>query len=268
MGRSRSIAELAAKQASFNEHLKKLESQLSQKAAGNDKALQDLITDTYKSGGWNHQLYLKGRKTEFMMSSDWSLDNIKRTIDAIGKAVFGNSKDLPNGINMEAETEKMGAAIKGMANLQIYMTSKVFDVLSGAIQSFGSSSSLTYNTQLITEPLGNGFRLFVAILADSSKSTGFFNSDSMSEYAFVFEVHFSVQEASQQALITITKLYEDQITAFVQKSEDLLSQLENDRLDPVQYQSLADVYQKMIEAARAKLKALERSPQSHAVISM
>ncbi|UWU19349.1 hypothetical protein [Rhizobium sullae] len=85
---------------------------------------------------------------------------------------------------------------------------------------------------------------------------------------YTFEVHFSEQEASQQASIMITKLYEDQITAFVQKSEDLLSQLENNRLDPVQYQSLADVYQNMIEAARAKLKSLETSPQSLAVVSM
>jgi hypothetical protein len=48
----------------------------------------------------------------------------------------------------------------------------------------------------------------------------------------------------------------------------LLSQLENNRPDPIQYQSLADLYQKMIEAARAKLKALETSPQSLAVVSM
>ncbi|MBY3391027.1 hypothetical protein [Rhizobium laguerreae] len=80
-----------------------------------------------------------------MLSFDWSLDNVKKIIGAIGEA-FGNSKDMPNGINMEAETEKMGAAIKGMANLELYMTSKVFDVLSGVIESFGSSSSLTYNT--------------------------------------------------------------------------------------------------------------------------
>ncbi|MGO8572536.1 hypothetical protein ACC870_36560, partial [Rhizobium ruizarguesonis] len=51
-------------------------------------------------------------------------------------------------------------------------------------------------------------------------------------------------------------------------SLDMLSQLENNRLDPIQYQSLADLYQKMIEAARAKLKALETSPQSLAVVSM
>ncbi|TBB57306.1 hypothetical protein ELH43_40820 [Rhizobium ruizarguesonis] len=268
MGHSPSIAQLSAKQTAFNDYLKTLESQLHQKAAGTEKALQDLITNTYKTDGRHHQVYIKGQKTEFMLSSDWSMDNVKKIIDAIGKAMFGNSKDMPNGINMEAETEKMGAAIKGMANLELYMTSKVFDVLSGAIQSFGSSSSLTYNTELKTEPLGNGFRLFAAISADSFKSTEFFNSDSISEYMYTFEVQFSEQEASLQASIEIAKLYEDQITAFVQKSEDLLSQLENDRLNPVQYRSLADVYQKMIEGARAKLKALETSPQSHAVISM
>ncbi|KAB1083966.1 hypothetical protein F4V91_31750 [Neorhizobium galegae] len=268
MGHSPSIAELLAKRTAFNDYLKTLESELDQKAAGTENELQDLITSTYKTGGWHHQVYIKGQKTEFMLSSDWSLNNVKKIIGAIGKAMFGNSKDMPNGINIEAETEKMGAAIKDMANLELYMTAKVFDVLSGVIESFGSSSSLTYHTEVKTEPLGNGFRLFAAISADSFKSNEFFKGDSISEYMYTFELHFSEQEASQQASIMITKLYEDQITAFVQKSEDLLSQLENNRLDPVQYQSLADVYQKLIEAARAKLKALETSPQSLAVVSM
>ncbi|NNG74607.1 hypothetical protein HLI18_33175 [Rhizobium laguerreae] len=178
MGHSPSIAELGAKQTAFNDYLETIESQLDQKAAGIEMALQNLINNTYKTDGWHHQVYIKGKKTEFIRSSDWSLDNVKKIIGAVGKAMFGNSKDMPNGINMEAETEKMGAAIKGMANLELYITSKVFDVLSGVIESFGSSSSLTYNTGLKTVPLGNGFRLFAADSADSFKSTEFFNSDS------------------------------------------------------------------------------------------
>lgn len=261
MGKSPSIDDLAKKQQAFNDYLTSLESQLEQKATAANQQLQALIGNTYSTNGWTHQIYITGKKTDFMQQSDWSMANVKKIIDAIGDAMFGDSSQMPDGINLAQETQEMGAAIEGMENMELYITSKVFDVLSGIVESFGSSSSVTYNSELKTEPLGNGFRLFASVSADSFKSTSFFNNDAINEYLYVFEVHFSEDEAKQQAQITVTKLYEDQIQTFSDKIEQLLTDLENNKIDAQQYETQQAIYQQLIDAATAKLNQLKTAGQ-------
>jgi hypothetical protein len=256
MGRSPSIAEMEQKEDTYRAYLDKLQAQLSTKSQAATTAMDAQLAKFYETNGWDNAAFLKGANYDFLQQSEWSLTNVKKIIDAISKAVFGGGgADLPKGVTVE-KTQAVSAALAGMENMELYIASKVFDVLSGIIESFGSSTSVSFNSGYKDEPIGNGFHLFATVSSDSYQSHDFFNNNSIYEYMYSYEIRFSNKEAKQQASVTLTKLYEDQIQTFTDKVEGLLTQLEAGKLSPEQYQSQELIYNTLIEAARDKLNQL------------
>ncbi len=255
VGRSPSIQDLENQEDAYRAYLKKLEQELSTRAQSSQADLDARVKAYYATNKYDSVDFISGKNSDFMQKADWSLANVKTIIDAISDAIFGGGSP-PSGVGIK-KTAQTDAAIAEMADLEVYVAAKCFEVLSGIIESFGSASSVSFSENYKNEPLGNGLHLFAKVVCDSYKSTDFFNNEEIYEYLYIYYVKYSVEEAKTQAKIEVTKLYENQIATFVKKVDDLLSQLTDGTITPEQYQSSADMFQKLIDASRQKLDELK-----------
>ncbi|MBS0370824.1 MAG: hypothetical protein JSS57_16690 [Proteobacteria bacterium] len=254
MGHSASIAELAQKEDEYRDYLQKLKTNLEAQSKQAVTDMQTKINDFYNSNKYNKTAFIGGQNADFMQRSEWSMQNVKNIIDAIAKAVFGDSK-APEGVTID-KAEAIGAAISAMEHMEVYIAGKCFEVLSGVVESFGSSSSLSYQSHYDHKPLGYGLHLFTTVVADSYTSESFFKNTEIYEYLYIYEVNYSLEEAEAEAKIEKTKLYSDQIATFVKKGEDLLNKLSVDEITPEQYETLNAAYEKLIDASTKKLAEL------------
>jgi len=259
MGRSQSIQEMESKEDEYRKYLAKIQDQLNQRAAAAEKDMSDRVTDFYKHNNYDMIDFISGKNADFMQSSEWSLSNVKKIIDAISKAVFGASGGKTPDGTVVTNKEKVTESIAESENLQLYIAGKCFDVLSGIVDSFGSASSVSYSSSYKEVALGNGMHLFAMVVADSYKSQSFFENQEIYQYLYIYKVFYSTEEARTQAKMEITELYEDQIATFTQKVENSLQQLTDDKITPEQYQSVSDIYQKLINDSIAKLNELKTS---------
>ena len=256
MGKSKSIAELEQNEDLYRDYLTKLQDVLEKRAQTQIDTMLKQANDYYQTNGWEYKEFINGKNVDFLQRSEWSLDNVKHIIDAIAKSVFGGGGgNLPDGVTVQS-VEELGASLAEMANLELYIAGRAFELISGIVESFGSSSSVSFNGSTRSTPLGNGFHLFASVVCDSYKSKSFFKDEEIYEYLYVYEIRFSEGEAKEQAQIGLTKLYEDQIATFELKTEDLLKQLEEDAITPEQYHTTSSIYQDLINGSRDLLAAL------------
>ena len=263
MGHSPSISELASKEDEYRAYINKIEKELEDKAKQYGDAMSEKIEAYYSDNNYDKTDFISGRNSDFMQASDWSLENVKKIIDSISKAVFGDSTP-PDGTQV-VKTEDLGKAIAAMGDLQVYVAGKCFEVLSGIVESFGSATSVSFNSAYKSQPLGNGLHLFTTVVCDSYKSESFFENQEIYQYLYIYEVKYSTGEAQTQEKITLTKLYEDQISTFTDKIEDLLDQLEKNKITPEQYDSSQAIYNELIAKSTAALDALHKKAALAAV---
>lgn len=256
MGKSQSIQQMESKEDDYRQYLSKIQDQLNQRANLAEKDMDNRVDDFYKHNNYQMIDFISGKNSDFMQSSEWSLENVKKIIDAISKAVFGAKGPVPEGTEVKNK-EKITSSISEAENLQVYIAGKCFDVLSGIIESFGSASSVSYNSSYKEVSLGNGLHLFAMVISDSYKSQSFFDNQEIYQYLYIYKVFYSAEEAKTEAKMEITGMYEDQITTFKNKVEDLLQQLTDDKITPAQYESTYNIYQKMIDDSVAKLNELK-----------
>lgn len=254
MGHSPSIQEMESKEDEYRAYINKIEAELEGKAKKYGDDMDAKIKAFYTDNNYDKTDFISGRNSDFMQAAEWSLSNVKKIIDAISKAVFGEGK-LPDGVQVNKDA---GKSLAEESDLEVYVAGKCFEVLSGIIESFGSASSVSFNSSYKSEPLGNGMRLFVTVVCDSYKSTSFFDNEEIYQYLYIYEVKYSVGEAQTQEKMTLTKLYEDQIVTFTDKVEQLLEKLENDQITPEQYNDLQETYNKLIAKATEALDALKK----------
>ena len=254
MGSSPSIAEMEKREDNVRAYLQKLEGQLETSATKYKTQLEQDIHNFYTQNKWTMENVVSGQNADFMQQSEWSMANVKKIIDAISSAVFGDAKP-PSGITIE-KAGSVSKALGDMANLELYVAGKAFEVLSGIVMSFGSASSVQFHSAVKSESLGNGLHLFAAVASNSYKSHDFFNNEEIYEYLYIFEVKYSVGEARQQAGQALTTLYEDAIATFKDSVEDLLSQMESGKITAEQFESQSQEINKLIDQYTKKLADL------------
>ena len=254
MGHSQSIKEMENKEDEYRAYIDKIESELEAKAQKYSADMQGQIDAYYKDNNYDKTDFISGRNSDFMQASEWSMENVKKIIGAISKAVFGGGSAVPDGTTVNKVD--MGKSIAELSDLEAYVAGKCFEVLGGIVESFGSSSSVSFNSSYKSQPLGNGMHLFATVVCDSYKSHSFFENQEIYQYLYIYEVKYSVGEAQSQAKEELTKLYEDQIATFSNKIENLLAQLEDDKITPEQYESSQVIYTDLIAKSTAALASL------------
>lgn len=251
MGQSSSIQEVQ-KENEHRAYINKIEAELEAKAKKYGDDMDAKIKSFYTDNSYDQIDFISGRNTDFMQASEWSLANVRKIVESISKAVFG-SGNLPEGVEANKD---VGKSIANAENIEAYVAGKCFEVLAGIIESFGSASSVSFNSSYKSEPLGSGMHLFVTVVCDSYKSSDFFNNQEIYQYLYIYEVKYSVGEAKAQGTMMLAKLYEDQIATFTDKVEQLLVQLENDKITVEQYDDFVEHYNSLINKAAAALEGL------------
>lgn len=255
MGQSPSIKQMAEKEDEYRSYLAKLRAELKKRSGEMTADLDKNVENFYKQNSWTKTGFITGENADFVHEAEWSLKNVKNIIDQIGKAVFDSAGKLPEGVTVQ-KSDAVSKALGAMEGLEVYIAGKVFAVLSGIVESFGSATEITFTTGYKDEPIGNGFHLFASVAEDSYTSHDFFNNEKIIEYLYVYRVYFSQDEAKKQGNIMLTQLYEDQIQTFSTKVEELLTKLTNGKLTPEQYQAQVQIYNTLIEGAKKALAAL------------
>lgn len=261
MGKSPSIADLEKQEDDFRAYIQKLEAELSSKASTAKADLQKTIEQFYSSNNYDDAKdFVSGENYDFMQKSEFSLANLKGIVDAISKAIFAGAAP-PSGADVNTESvadasKALGQEVAEIADLELYIAGKAFDVLSAVILSFGTTDTLAFSTSIKSESLGYGLQLFTTIASESYTSHSFFNNNEIYEYLYIYDVKFSEKQAKVEIDQTLVQLYQNQIATFTSKVDDLLSQLENGTISPEAYQSLSDIYQTLIDKTTAKVKEL------------
>ena len=204
--------------------------------------LQAKISSFYtENNSTDAEALVSGQNYDFIDDTEFSLANLKAMIDAISTAVFAGGA-APSGATVDSTGQqaiaaKLGPEVGNLANLELYLAGQVFDALCNVVLSFGTSTAITFNTNLQSTPLGFGLQLFTAVAADSAQSPSFFNNDYIYEYLYTYDVKFSAQQANAEPNQSLITLYEDQIAAFQQREQALLGQLENGTITEQAYAS-------------------------------
>jgi hypothetical protein len=254
MGHSPTIADMESKEDAYRAYITKIEAELEAKAQQFGAAMQDKVTAYYKDNNYVPVDFVSGSNSDFMQASEWSLANVKKLIDAIAKSVFGGGATVPDGTDVKPLD--LGKSIDELSHLEAYVAAKCFEVVSGIVESFGSSSSVSFNASYQDQPLGNGLHLFATVVCDSYKSESFFNNQEIYQYLYLYEVKYAEGEAESQSREELTQLYEDQIATFTSKVEGFLTQLQTDKITPEQYSSSVAIYTDLIATSTAALAAL------------
>jgi hypothetical protein len=255
MGSSPSIKQLEEKQTEFDNYRKKLQSELSAETTKTVESMEAEVKKYYSENGWKGEAYLAGRSYDFMQASEWSLANVKAILESVSKAMLGQQSNPPSGVTI-TPTEEAKAALKEMENMELYLVGKAFQIIAGVIESFGSATEVKFKSETIHKPLGNGFHLFLAVSQNSYRSKDFLNNESIYEYLYIYQVRFSHEEALEQAEISLTELYENEIAVFKGRIEHVLKSFEKEELTPKQYKGLQAEYEELIERSEGLLKKL------------
>ncbi|SDJ16845.1 hypothetical protein SAMN05444157_2073 [Frankineae bacterium MT45] len=262
MGMSPSIQKLEANEKEFRDYLAQLQADLANKSAAESAKLKDKITQFYADNKYTDAKDLvSGMNYDFMHQAEFSLENMQSIIDAISKSVFANGKS-PDGAKVSkdgtaAAASSLGPEVGEMANLELYIAGQVFDVLSSVILSFGTSTTINFNTNIQSKPLGYGMQMFTAVAADSYEAQAFFDKEYIHEYLYLYDVRFSAQQAKAEMTQTLIELYEDQLAAFKAREEDLLDQLVKKTLTDAAYATSNAIYDKLIDAVEKKVEQLK-----------
>lgn len=265
MGKSPSIQDLEAKDNAFRDYLSNLEKQLDAQAAAAKTAMEAAITDFYTKNKYDDaKEFVSGQNTDFVHTKEFSLQNVKNIIDAISAAVFAGSA-VPSGASVnkdavQAADKALGKEVGAMANLELYIAGKVFDVLSNVILSFGSSTQMSYTSSTKSESLGFGMQLFTSVAASSYQSQSFFNNEFINQYLYMYDVRFSVAQAQEEAAMGIVQAYENQLATFEDLLNKLADQLDQGAITLDQYTTTSQAYEDFIDKYKAKIDALKTDP--------
>ena len=262
MGQSPKIASLQEKDTEFRKYLDTLEKELDGKAADAAQKLQSTITDFYKDNHYDDaKAFVSGRNIDFLHEAEFSLDNLKKVIDSVSGAVFGGAA-APKGADVNKDAvanadKELGKEVGAIANLELYIAGKVFEVMSDVVLSFGTGASLTYTSDTKTESLGFGMQMFASVAASSYQAHGFFEKQYISQYLFMYDVRFSLEQAQTEVTIGLVQAYQGQLAVFEDLLTKLADKLDEGKISLDAYASQSDKLQEYIDKFAAKVKELK-----------
>ena len=235
MGKSPSIQRLEATNADFRRHIARLRADSQAQAADMRVELREKAGRRAPGTLADAVPVVSGQSYDFVHQKEFSLANLKNSVDAISKAVFAGG-DEPPGANVEEGGKDtlgytLGPAVGQLSHLETYLASKVFRILSGVILSFGTATSVTIRTDIRCEPLGYGLQLFSAVAMESFEASDFFPKDYVYKYLYLYDVRFSAKQARSEIAQNLIQDYQDEIAILSQLHTDLNNQLVRHTID-------------------------------------
>jgi len=271
MGHSPSISDMMKKEKAFREWLETQQQALEAREGDLQKVQNKAIGTFYSVNNYDDSKSLGGgSSTDFQHQSDFTMKNLKKVIDAIGNAMFSDSA-APGGVTTDpaeakqavAAAKSLGGEVASEANLELYIASKVFDVLSEVIMAFGTSTKLSYTHTYKSVSLGYGMQLFCTVAADSQESHGFFTDETIFEYLYIYEVRFSEKQAKDEGERSLVTQYENAIAAFESRLKALFDEVQSGKLSGQQYEDQSNIWKKLITQNNDALQSMKAETYKH-----
>jgi hypothetical protein len=254
MGHSPTIQEMQKQEDDYRQYIQKLENELRERSSSYEKDQQNKIDKYYKDSNWDMVNFISGKNVDFLHEKEWSLDNLKKILDLVSKAMFGATTP-PEGVKIE-KPEEVGKAIQKMANLELYIVGQAFEVITGILDAFGSKESLSFNASSQVKPIAPGITLFATVVADSYKSTSFFSNEVIYQYYYIYEVKYSAKQALSEQGMEDIQMYANILEGFREKLESFADQLENGQIDEDVFEEKTEKYTKFIDDYEAMIAKL------------
>ncbi len=269
MGHSPSLSSLASSQQKFDEFLADREKTLGAEARDYIAELDTMASEYFTGNHIDDQILVtNGHSLDFQHEKETNFSNLKKVIDSIGGALFEN-KPSPRGIETDSQgaaeaqkvaAEKFGEEAVSSSDTALYVTSKVFEVLSSVITDFNSGTTVEDSIKTVSQNIGFGMHLFCKVKASDYKSKEFFHDETIFEFIYAYRVYFSTELAVTNEKENQVKLIENTIAALTDRYEDLTREVATDTDITAQtYEDNIKIWQTLIAQNDAALKKLELS---------
>lgn len=270
MGASKSIKDMRSNEKEFDDWIADKEKQLQEKSKNLTEAQSKVMSTYYKENKYDDAVILaSGVNHDFQHEADFTLKNLKIMIDKMGAALLssgatppGQKVDPKEGKNMIEAAKDMGVEAATASNIELYMVSKVFQILSSVIMGLGASAKLHYTTMQKSESLGFGVQLFTTVSAESYQSHSFFKNEYIYEYSYIYEVRFSLMQSKIEGMQDLVRQYQDALAAFEKRLNDLDDKVVSGELTGQQYEDQQEIWTKLIKRNYLQLQEVKRQTTS------
>jgi hypothetical protein len=263
VGQSPSVASLAQTDKEFRDYLDGLKKDVDKETTEARQDLDKMIDNHYKTGGWDDRKpFVQGMNVDVQHMREWSLDNVKKILDATKSALFGKT-DLPkdSGVKVNKEDPAFEPAIKAMASFELYIASKAFEAIGGILETFAMKTGVTIKKDVRKEAVAPGWTLFLSLREYNYQSQKFFNNETISQYFYLYDVQYSVKEGKSLSKMSDHLAYENLKTGWRTRIDNLSETIANPATSFEAVQKLVtelEYYEKQLEAATKKYEELER----------
>lgn len=238
MGKSKSVEKLLAESKKNQEKLKEIEADLELEMGNSVEFLNEEAENFYKQNNWTYKNYLNGAQFDFQTTSTWSLNNLSEIINKIAESVIGTvtgKVEVPEGTSVDDDVTDINEEGGITKDRRLLIASNTFNLLSGLVRSFGSTSTIQIKSANNTIPIGQGLRIFAKVSTKVTKEKSFFNDNTMCSYIFSYKVAYSLDEFSQEAEQALVSQLQADLDALHIASEENLKQYKNKEIDIKQY---------------------------------
>lgn len=193
----------AAFQAYVREQQAALESHVSQAR----EELKGMVKEHYTPYP-DRTLLLSGQYSDLATVSEWDTKKLSAMVNSIAGSLFGGN--APTGTNKPKQQPEVNTAILALTNQELLIATAAFSLITGILGSLGESLQTKITRETKNRQVLPGIMIFVSVIENSFKDTGYFSNESILENVYVYEVHFSEKELLAVGHLADMAAYEDE----------------------------------------------------------
>ena len=198
MGKSNTIEQQSKANAAFQTYIDGQTKALDAMTEDALKTIESTIDTYYKKGKWDDAAPLiQGRYQHLATTSEWSLDNVSKMIDALRGAIFGGP--APEGSTKPPVSADLAETVAKMSDMTLLITSAAFNAVQGIMATFTSGSQTSIQKNFDTKELAPGLTLFMCVIENQFHRSDFLSDNTILQSGYVFETMFSIKQAGDIA---------------------------------------------------------------------
>jgi hypothetical protein len=264
MGRSHVIEQMIKDNADNEQLLSNIEETLLADTGKVTGKLYEMIMSFYTGNErkWVHEKYVTGHLTSYELVREWSLDNVVHTISNIVSVVITKEEPilslLPIGVNTSPDiyTINLRAGIDETHDVMI--RSNVINTVTSMVNSLGNINVANKGIIHRSVSLGQGLRLFIGLSHYSVRSDSFFDNLITLGYYYIFNIHYSYDEFSNQVEQSIIEQYNRTLNDLRDASEENFNHYLENIITFEQYIVRSDIITQQIKEVNDRVEELRK----------
>ncbi len=222
MGHSPSLSDLQKQNQEFNDFMAQATTNLKTRAATQRQDFQSAVDAIYK--GQDKHILGAGSNADYKQSSDFSLDQIGKALDAVASAVFTGGTS-PSGTTVDAK--EAAGVVAELASFQVMALVAAKSFITQILGVFDTSASTAFHSAWSSKSIAPGLMLHVWCYGDSFQRQDFFDNAFIIENVIEFQLIYSFAQAQVEQDID----YMNKHTEEIEKLDAKIAQFQSDMDD-------------------------------------